>query len=46
MEIDQPYGTPERDVMCVMVCGKLVDIDLHGRRYDGLVGLIRPAART
>lgn len=24
-----------------MVCGKLVDIDLHGCRYDGLVGLIR-----
>lgn len=39
-EIDQPYGTQARDVMCAMVCDKDVDVEPRGRSYDRVVGLI------
>lgn len=40
-EIDQPYGTRARNVLCSMVCGHDVDVEPRGRSYDRVVGLIR-----
>lgn len=40
-EIDQPYGTEARDVLCAMICGREVDVDPRGSSYDRVVGLIR-----
>ena len=40
-EIDQPYGTEARDVLCRMVCGREVDVEPRGTSYDRVVGLIR-----
>jgi micrococcal nuclease len=40
-EIDQPYGTEARDVLCRRVCGRDVDIEPRGNSYDRVVGLIR-----
>lgn len=40
-EIDQPYGTAARDVLCSLVCGRVVDVEPRGTSYDRIVGLIR-----
>ena len=40
-EIDQPYGTAARDILCAMICGRDVDIEPRGTSYDRVVGLIR-----
>lgn len=40
-EIDQPYGTAARAVLCSMVCGRDVDVEPRGTSYDRIVGLIR-----
>ncbi len=44
-EIDQPYGTVARDVLCSMVCGRDVEVDPRGASYDRVVGLIRVGGR-
>ena len=40
-EIDQPYGTEARDVLCAIVCSRCVEIEPRGASYDRLVGLVR-----
>ena len=40
-EIDQPYGTEARDMLCKMICGRGVDVEPRGTSYDRVVGLIR-----
>ena len=40
-EVDHPYGTQERDTLCAMICGRVVDVEPRGTSYDCLVGLIR-----
>ena len=40
-EIDQPYGVEARDVLCSMICGRVIDVEPRGTSYDRVVGLIR-----
>ena len=40
-EIDQPYGTQVRDVLCALICDRDVDIEPRGTSYDRVVGSIR-----